>query len=67
MTNTLTGPSVAQTPDLDSWWVWFGWLERDTISGFIYGCAARNFRPPGWADDRAIDLPGGAGRLQNAP
>jgi hypothetical protein len=46
-----------------SWWVWFGWLRRDAISRFVYGCAARNSRPSGWTEDRAIDLPG-AGRLE---
>ena len=31
-----------------SWWVWTGWLQRNAVSGFVYGCAAQYFRPPGW-------------------
>jgi hypothetical protein len=60
MTDT---PSTADRLDPISWWVWFGWLRRDAISGFVYGCAARNFRLAGWTRDSAIDLPG-TGRLE---
>ena len=63
MVDTLSKLNASEKADPISWWVWFGWLRRDAISGFVYGCAARNFRPPGWAEDRAIDLPG-AGRLE---
>ena len=63
MMGTLAQSTAVEEPDTGSWWVWFGSLRRDAISGFVYGCAARNFRPPGWTEDRAIDLPG-AGRLE---
>src|ERR1700733_13252159 len=60
---TLTEPIAVEKPSPNSWGVWFGSLRRDAPSSFVYGCAARNFRPPGWTADRAIDLPG-AGRLE---
>jgi hypothetical protein len=63
MMGTLTEPTAVEKPYPYSWWVWFGSLRRDAISSFVYGCAARNFRPPGWTADRAIDLPG-AGHLE---
>jgi hypothetical protein len=64
MIEMLTEPSAAEKTDPNSWWVWFGWLRGDAVSTFVYGCAARNVRPAGWTEDRAIDLPGGAGHLE---
>jgi hypothetical protein len=63
MVDMLSQLNGSEKADPTSWWVWFGWLRRDAISGFVYGCAARNSRPSGWTEDRAIDLPG-AGRLE---
>jgi hypothetical protein len=43
--------------DAVSWWVWIAWLERDASAGFVFGCAARNFRSAGWANDCHFDIP----------
>jgi hypothetical protein len=42
-----------------SWWLWMVWVEREGGGGFVYGCAARNSRLPGWSDEAAIEIPGG--------
>lgn len=56
--------SAQETTELaaHSWWVWICWLERGEAAGFVYGCAARCFRPPEWNDRSELDIPG-AGRL----
>jgi hypothetical protein len=54
--------NVPPTPAAVSWWLWLCWLEREAGGGFVYGCAARNFHPPGWTDDATFEIPGG-GRL----
>jgi hypothetical protein len=45
-----------------SWWIWIARIEREGDGGFVYGCAARTLRAPGWRDEAGFDISGG-GRL----
>jgi hypothetical protein len=55
-------PHPSEMPVAASWWIWVCWLERGAGAGFVYGCAARNFRPAGWTDDSVVEIPD-VGRL----
>lgn len=56
-------PTNNESSDDDaSWWTWIAWIEREGGGGFVYGCAARTLRAPGWRDETRFDIPGG-GRL----
>jgi hypothetical protein len=57
--NNPSAPAAAS----GSWWTWVAWLERGNSGGFVYGCAARSLRSPGWSDDRSVALPDGANLL----
>lgn len=62
MTSNETIVALDATTPAPSWWVWIAWLEREKGGGFIYGCAARTFRPSGWGDSYSVEIPG-TGRL----
>jgi hypothetical protein len=61
---TLTPASTksVDTSAAASWWLWISLLEREGDSGFVFGCAARNFHAAGWTDDTTFEIPG-SGRL----
>jgi len=48
--------------DNASWWIWIARIEREGDGGFVYGCAARTLRTPGWCDEASFDISRG-GRL----
>lgn len=54
----IDDPSECEPPSR-SWWLWLARIERPDGGGFVYGCAARNSRLPGWSDEAAIETPGG--------
>lgn len=51
------------TPEPLAWWTWCCWLRKDASDYFIYGCAAKTLREPGWSNDSSFGL-GELGRLE---
>lgn len=51
------------TASPESWWIWCGWLLQDSAAHFVYGCATRCSRAPGWSQDASLQL-AGSGRLE---
>lgn len=49
-------PPEHATPSPPSWWTWCCWLRQDTSDHFIYGCAARTLREPGWSNDSSFEV-----------
>jgi hypothetical protein len=39
-----------------SWWMWICWVDDHADGGFVYGCAAQSSRPPGWHEDRTVEI-----------
>src|SRR5580700_4486929 len=49
-------PAANGTASPASWWIWSGWLRQDASTPFVYGCAARCWRAPGWSQDGSLEL-----------
>src|ERR1700733_10848039 len=50
---------MTTTADNASWWVWACWRTRDADTIFLYACAARTARAPGWSKASEAPLAGG--------
>jgi hypothetical protein len=59
MQDRMPAPIDSNQRPAVSWWLWISWTERANGGGLVYGCAAHNFHPAGWAEDASFEIPGG--------